>query len=359
MSKDTKEKDDETTLSNKNWSYDGNEDEWNTFDRRLQRYMRKKLGVLGENLWLGTVPDFATLSSLEYDVYCNGVWMAIDCNDSVQARKLWDPTSGFWTYAYQRMWVERQLSLMIDYVEEHAKGQVEAEIINFNGNKYEIRKHLYKQFGAGSGGDIHQKELHFDKGMPEPGQHAFPKNCDMTAKLRQLEGRRLYFMKMCDVSRRATYTYALETKLVRIVIDHIGPDYKNCIQRVLDMVKVQKMIQSSQGVGILDVNNVPDSHERSFSDDWLPSWKLLQASLISEYRLKLKTKEEHEQKKTPKEKLPVATIALGSVKCYACGGPHKKGDPACKAGPFDVHECAPADYKEKQEVKKRKYGGKG
>ena len=142
MSKDTKEKDDETTLSNKNWSYDGNEDEWNTFDRRLQRYMRKKLGVLGENLWLVTVPDFVTLSPLEYDAYCNGVWMAIDCNDSVQARKLWDPASGFWTYAYQRMWVERQLSLMIDYVEEHAKGQVEAEIINFNGNKYEIRKHL-------------------------------------------------------------------------------------------------------------------------------------------------------------------------------------------------------------------------
>ena len=168
MSKDTKEKDDESTLSNKNWSYDGNEDEWNSFDRRMQRYMRKKLGVLGESLWLGIVPDFITLSPQEYDAYCNGVWMAIDCNDSAQARKLWDPASGFWTYAYQRMWVERQLSLMLDYVEEHARGQVEAEIINFNGNKYEIRKHLYKQFGAGSGGDIHQKELHFDKGMPEP-----------------------------------------------------------------------------------------------------------------------------------------------------------------------------------------------
>jgi hypothetical protein len=84
---------------------------------------------------------------------------------------------------------------------------------------------------------------------------------------------------MCDVSRRATYTYAQETKLVRIVIDHIGPDYKHCIQRVLDMVKVQKLIQSSQEAGILDINNVPDSHERSFSDDWLPSWKLLQARM--------------------------------------------------------------------------------
>ena len=166
-------------------------------------------------------------------------------------------------------------------------------------------------------------------------------------------------MKMCDVSRRATYTYAQETKLVRIVIDHIGPDYKNCIQRVLDMVKVQKMIQSSQGDGILDINSVPDSHERSFSDDWLPSWKLLQASLISEYRQKLKTKDELEQKKPPKEKLPVAVGNFGEVQCYACGGPHKKGDPSCRAAPFDVHSCAPAEFKAKQEEKKRKYGGKG
>jgi hypothetical protein len=47
--------------------------------------------------------------------------------------------------------------------------------------------------------------------------------------LGSLKGEGLYFLKMCDVSRRATYTYAQETKLVRIVIDHIGPDYKHCI----------------------------------------------------------------------------------------------------------------------------------
>ena len=193
MSNDIKEKDEESSLSIKNCSYDGNEGEWNAFDRRMQRYMRRKLGVFGKNLCLGVVPDFAGLGPIEYDQYCNSVWVAIDCVDPVQARKLWDPASGFWTFAYQRMWIERQLALMVDHVEDHAKGQVEAEIINFNGNKYEIRKHLYKQFGAGSGGDIHQKKLHYDKGMPEPGQHAFPKNCDMCAKLRQLEGRRLCF----------------------------------------------------------------------------------------------------------------------------------------------------------------------
>ena len=166
-------------------------------------------------------------------------------------------------------------------------------------------------------------------------------------------------MRMCEPNKRATYTYSQETKLVRIVIDHVGPEYKFCIQRILDLVKVQRLIQSAQGTGIIDVNNVPDTHERSFSDDWLPSWKLLQASLITEYRSKLKARAETDQKKTQKEKLPVATLRLGEVKCYACGGPHKKGDPSCKAAPFDVHDCAPKEFREKQETKKRKYGGKG
>ncbi len=110
---------------------------------------------------------------------------------------------------------------------------------------------------------------------------------------------------------------------------------------------------------MMDVNSVSDTHERSFFDDWLPSWKLLQASLISEYKQKLKNKEENDQKRVSKEKLPVATFKVGEVSCYACGGPHKKGDPLCKAGPFDVHDCAPKEFREKQEMKKRKYGGKG
>ncbi len=64
---------------------------------------------------------------------------------------------------------------MLGYIEDHAKGQVELEIINFTGDKMEIRRHLYKQFGAGTGSEIHTKERHYEKGMPEPGQVAFPK----------------------------------------------------------------------------------------------------------------------------------------------------------------------------------------
>ena len=50
-----------------------------------------------------------------------------------------------------------------------------------------------------------------------------------------------------------------------------------------------KMIQNGNNYGVEDV---PDNYDRSFSDDWLPSWKLLQASLLGEYRLKQRTIEE-------------------------------------------------------------------
>ena len=36
--------------------------------------------------------------------------------------------------------------------------------------------------------------------------------------------------------------------------------------------------------------------------------------------------------------------------CYGCGlEGHKKGDPSCKAGKFDVHVSAPKDYRERME----------
>ena len=259
------------------------------------------------------------------------------------------------------IWVIRQATLMIDYIEEHAEGQAEIEVVNYSGSKLEVRKHLYKQFGAGSSGDIHDKELDFEKGMPENGKKAFPKGCDITVKLRQLEARRLYFFRMCEPSKRNTYIYCQESKLVRIVLEHIGQDhdYKDCVSRVLDLVKVKKMIQGSRKKGSkkgsLNLNSVPDMHERSFSDDWLPSWMLLSSSLTSEYKKLLKASGDSYSKGTNvnKGKLPVAFGGVKEFSCYGCGGPHKKGDPECKAGKYDVHSCAPADYKARMDRKRK------
>ena len=354
MSKNKESKEEDES----NWSYDGKEEDWDQFDRKMTRHMLKKYDVFGERLWLGEIPKFEQLATVqEYEAYCVDVWKAIDMKDTREARKLWLPDSGFWIPGWQRIWIDRQLKLMLGFIEDHAKGQVELEIINFSGDKMDIRRHLYKQFGAGTGSEIHTKERHYEKGMPEPGQVAFPKGVDMASKLRQLESRRLYFFKMCEASKRESYTFCQETKLVRIVLDNIGPEYKHCVTRILDLVKVTKMMTNVGGN--MDYGNIPDAYDRSFSDAWLPSWKLLQASLISEYRSKLKAIEERAEEKQVKIKLPVAVGGFKEVQCYSCGGPHKKGDAACKAGPFDVHECAPPDWKKKQDDKKRKYGGKG
>jgi hypothetical protein len=47
------------------------------------------------------------------------------------------------------------------------------------------------------------------------------------------------------------------------------------------------------------------------------------------------------------------------VSCYGCGTPgHKKGDPTCKAGKFDVHSSAPQDYKDRMAKGKKREGEK-
>ena len=38
------------------WTYLGDEEEWETFDRRIKRYCEKKYDLLGEAVWYGTLP---------------------------------------------------------------------------------------------------------------------------------------------------------------------------------------------------------------------------------------------------------------------------------------------------------------
>jgi hypothetical protein len=74
---------------------------------------------------------------------------------------------------------------------------------------------------------------------------------------------------------------------------------------------------------------------------------------VAEYKRKLKAGEETKHNQKDKGKLPVALAGV-SVRCYACGGAHKRGDPACRAGPNDVHKDAPEHFKKRQAAKKRK-----
>jgi hypothetical protein len=156
--------------SEKRWKYNGGEDEWEVFDRRMQRYMRKKYDRLGERMWLGQVEVVSDdMDPYDYLDYCSEVMKAIEVLDSSEARRLRRDLNIFEDPGWQYNWMDRQLMLMRDYVEAHAERQAEIEMINYDGDLRDIRKHLYKQFGSGSAGNIHEKELDFDRGMPDKG----------------------------------------------------------------------------------------------------------------------------------------------------------------------------------------------
>ena len=355
-----KEKDENSTVTR---TYSGEEEEWDSFDRRMVRFMRKKLDEFGEKLWMGEAPNVEKLThgSNEFAEYCVEVYHAISINDHRLAKSLFKKGSDFWKKGWQIRWVKRQLQLMIDHIEDHAKGQVEVEIVNFEGDKRNIRQHLYEQFGSGSGGDIHSQELEYEKGMPDKDGVAFKPGSDITVKLRQLEGRKIYFWKMCKPSKRSTYVFCQESKLVRIVLEHINDDYKACIDRLLDYVKVQKLIEKAGKAKKNITNPRLSSLDRSFNNDWLPTWKDLQSNLIDEYKKFIKDGKFPSGKSAKtNEKLPVAVGAFQEIVCYACGTKgHKSGDPSCKAGPYDVAPNAPKEFKDRKDAKKRKASNGG
>ena len=107
------------------WTYDGSEDEWDSFDRRIMRYMRKKYGSFGELLWQGDLGDYTLLHGQEFADYCERVWDAIELHDSTRAKEYWPTTSGFWAKKFQGKWRERQYVLLKDYIEEHARENAE------------------------------------------------------------------------------------------------------------------------------------------------------------------------------------------------------------------------------------------
>ena len=341
------------------WTYNGKEEEWDSFDRRMTRFMRKKLDLFGEKLWLGEIPELKTMDKKMFGDHVLAVYQAIRITLPREAKELIKKDSEFFKKSWHLQWLARQANLMVDQIEDHAKGQAEVEVVNYSGDKKMIRMHLYKQFGAGSGGDIHSQELEYEKGMPDGNGLAFKPGMDITVKLRQLEGRKIYFWKMCEPAKRLKYVFCQEPKLVRIVLEHINDDYKACVDRLLDYVKVKKLIDATKTKGPKKEVDLPSTLDRSFNDDWLPSWANLQACLIEEYRNFMKEGKFPSGKSAKGlDKIPVAFGALEDIVCYACGQKaHKAGDPNCKAGPYEVASIAPKEFRDRREAKKRKSEG--
>ena len=165
--------------SGSSWTYDGSkEEDWDSFDRRMMRYVRKHYGPFGEGLWMGNHPSIDDLWGTDLTDYIQDVWEAIDCKDDAKAWRLWDGASGFWKKSWHKSWRNRQNMLIKDHVEEHSKGAVEMEVVDYEGDTEQLRKHLFQQFGSGTSGDIHTREAEYDAGLPEKGQKAFPVGVD-------------------------------------------------------------------------------------------------------------------------------------------------------------------------------------
>ena len=77
------------------WTYGGKEEEWNSFDRRMMRFMRKKLDSLGEKLWMGEVADCATLNKKEFGEYVLEVYQALRITQPREAKDLIKNKSDF------------------------------------------------------------------------------------------------------------------------------------------------------------------------------------------------------------------------------------------------------------------------
>ena len=78
----TKDKPEETS-----WKYDGSEDGWDKFDRRMHRYARKKWGPeIGDQFWRGTLDDLGDLYGAEWNHYCEQVWEWCDGHEMLDKR---------------------------------------------------------------------------------------------------------------------------------------------------------------------------------------------------------------------------------------------------------------------------------
>jgi hypothetical protein len=100
----SKEKKEDTT----EWKFNGDEGDWENFDRRVTRYMRKKYDLIGEMMRNGEIGSVFSMGQVEYDAHCRNVMKTIYCSDPSGSRKLKLDMSEFEDADWQHDWVTRQ-----------------------------------------------------------------------------------------------------------------------------------------------------------------------------------------------------------------------------------------------------------
>ena len=412
----------------KDWRYDGAASKWDRFDSKVGRHARKRLSTLGDAFWKGFLPDLDDLdeASPEFAAHCEEAWDVIEERDSARATRLYPSSSGFWTIKFQVKWRAREYQLLYDFVEARCEGTAEEEMKSYSVNDHErLRAKLFKQFGAGMEEDVHERERHYDAGMPDKGKLAFTPGMDMRIKLRMMTNEKHYFWEMCKPKNRAKYAHCQDKKLVRIILDHINDEHAEDIARVLSTGGLARQIEALKGgngheevasdgdesdasdaskystksdydlddvdfsdvkapgdepsealskkiaskrkvfkvkskvvkkvkfakkkkKGLNEVATSYDEHDRTFSDDWLPTLGTLKHTLINACVRKTKAKSKNFQNGGGVPTM-MGLSGDGSLPtCYGCGETgHRRGASECSAGKDAVWSGAPQRFKDR------------
>ncbi len=86
--------------SSVDWTYNGKEEEWDAFDRRMTRYMRYKLDAFGEKLWLGDVKDVEKMGITSLKQHVHEVYNALSITKPKEAKELTKKGSSFFKKAW-------------------------------------------------------------------------------------------------------------------------------------------------------------------------------------------------------------------------------------------------------------------
>lgn len=322
--------------------------EWFKFSRNVRRQARALYGDIGAAIWANNAPriDAETVDTVAQDVY----WEIERKNGRKAADNYWD-WDYFWTVDYQRKWRNDALGKIVDYVESVSDGKALKFMAELEDDeKPQLQALMQRKFGGGTSSEVSVLEKEFDAGLPQKGEVAFPKGCDMKQRLHELEERRLALWMMAPESARKTYKYGKPEHLVRILIKHLNSEYMGDVNNMLALHKVELKIAGHEVPEDLEIMN--------YDDEWLPPYKKLQQTIMKTYHTLKKDVEDE----GATQQLPNMAITGGrggdEVKgkgrkrgaCWDCGQiGHHAGDPDCRSpdkskGPAICRDYARTGY---------------
>jgi hypothetical protein len=320
------------------WS--GKTTEWDTFDRQVARWCRKKFANLGSWFWGDSPPE------LTFELQ-KKIFKIEKAKDFRSAQSLWE-SKEFWTLEYLEEWIEDGFSKTFDYVEEHVSGNAEKETVELGLDGIRsLRSRFITRYGGSTSAKVKTLERAYDAGLPKPGQQPFQSKCNMEQKLLELESMRNQLKSRCPKALRGGYVYGKDEKLVRIILEHISPEYQPTLDTLCAMHKMRLELKGGtppDGVGI-----------ENFSDEWLPEYTAVYNGLIAAWETNKRVWRQDGGGSTKVPSMAAAEVRGGkrSAKrhkgkgdtriCFACQKVgHIRGDPQCKVQ-FNVNRQPKGD----------------